>query len=161
MSVRKIILALTILLGIIIAPAPLPILGSVLREGAYVADTVPEGKPRFTVRKTGTENTKSLRKKSADLRDPDNLKTEVIYDEKDDTYTIGTSLVGSEESGSGRGGSSSRNTSTRNSSTTSTQASSTGAAGASSGSILPGRSGFTLGTATSFLNAPLLMTPEE
>ncbi|MBQ5870869.1 MAG: hypothetical protein IIW69_00415, partial [Bacteroidaceae bacterium] len=167
MSARKVILALTVLLGIIIVSSPLPILGSALRGEAYVADTVPEGKPRFTVRKTGTQDTKSLRKKSADLKDPDNLKTEVIYDEKDDTYTIGTSLVGSEESGSGsrgqggRSGSSSRNTSTRNSSTTSTQASSTGAAGASSGSILPGRAGFTLGTATSFLNAPLLMTPEE
>ena len=167
MSARKVILALTVLLGIIIVSSPLPILGSALRGEAYVADTVPEGKPRFTVRKTGTQDTKSLRKKSADLRDPDNLKTEVIYDEKDDTYTIGTSLVGSEESGSGsrgqggRSGSSSRNTSTRNSSTTSTQASSTGAAGASSGSILPGRAGFTLGTATGFLNAPLLMTPEE
>ena len=69
MSARKVILALTVLLGIIIVSSPLPILGSALRGEAYVADTVPEGKPRFTVRKTGTQDTKSLRKKSADLKD--------------------------------------------------------------------------------------------
>ncbi|MBR6129884.1 MAG: cell surface protein SprA [Bacteroidaceae bacterium] len=144
------------------------------------ADTITDGKPRYSVRRTGTEDTKDLRKKTADLKDPDNLKTEVIYDEKDNTYSIGTSLSESEggtgtsgtrgtrDTGS-KGSSTSRNASTsgrsgsgsRGGNTSSQSSSQTGAAGASSGSLLPGRSGFTLGTATSFLNAPVLMTPEE
>ena len=144
--------------------------------GATPADTITDGKPRFSVRKTGTSDTKDLRKKTADLKDPDNLKTEVIYDEKDNTYTIGTSLEGSDgEAGSkGQGARSNQNTrgtqgarggqsarGNQGTGSTSNQASSTGAAGATSGSILPGRAGYTLGTATSFLNAPVLMTPEE
>ncbi|MBP5630532.1 MAG: cell surface protein SprA, partial [Bacteroidaceae bacterium] len=143
-------------------------------EQAAPADTVSD-KPRYSVRRTGTQDTKDLKKKTADLKEPDNLKTEVIYDEKDNTYTIGTSLVGDEAgTGSRSGGSGTRDSGTRggsstsrggsrggSSSTTSQSSTSTGAAGASSGSIIPGRAGFTLGAATSFLNAPVLMTPEE
>ena len=169
MSARKVILALAVLISI--APLLLPQGGEIEAsprgglEEASPADTVPNGKPRYSVRKTGTEDAKSLRKKTADLQDPDNLKTEVIYDEKDNTYTIGTSFSGADDAtgkgtGANRNTNTSRNTNTRNQSTTGS-ASSTGAAGATSGSILPGRSGFTLGTATSFLNAPVLMTPEE
>ena len=165
MSARRIIFALTILLGINILLAMEHGTQS-MGQAAPVApaDTVNDGsKPRFSVRKTGTEDTKSLRKKAADLKDPDNLKTEVIYDEKDNTYSIGTSFSDSED-GKGRSGSNrstQNNRNNRNTQNTSGQASSTGAAGATSGSILPGRTGFTLGTATGFLNAPVLMTPEE
>ena len=42
------------------------------------ADTIQKRKPRFSVRKTGTENQDELKTKSADLREPDNLKTDVI-----------------------------------------------------------------------------------
>ena len=165
MSVRKYIFVLALLASIIMMPAGLPAPLEWSMEQTAPEDTVPQaGKPRYSVRKTGTENAKSLRKKTADLQEPDNLKTEVIYDEKDDTYTIGTSFSDS-ESGSGQGGRSKqasvRGTTPSRSQGTSGQASSTGAAGATSGSILPGRSGFTLGTATGFLNAPVLMTPEE
>ena len=169
MSVRKYILLVLLLL--LAAPSLLPLWGSAIgsaaeRGMAAPADTVNSDKPRYSVRKTGAEDAKSVRKKSADLRDPDNLNTEVIYDEKDNTYTIGTSLTGSGEAGStGKsGGTRDGGTRTPPRTTPSTQqgqASSTGAAGASSGSIIPGRSGFTLSTATSFLNAPVLMTPEE
>ncbi|MBO4550682.1 MAG: cell surface protein SprA, partial [Bacteroidaceae bacterium] len=140
-------------------------------EQAAPADTVSDGKPRYSVRKTGTQDTKDLKKKTADLKEPDNLKTEVIYDEKDNTYTIGTSFSGSEGSSAGQGTRGGSSTGTRGSSSSggrgggrsqnTSSASSTGAAGASSGSIIPGRAGFTLGTATSFLNAPVLMSPEE
>ena len=165
MSVRKYIFVLALLASIIMMPAGLPAPLEWSMEQTAPEDTVPQaGKPRYSVRKTGTENAKSLRKKTADLQEPDNLKTEVIYDEKDDTYTIGTSFSDS-EGGSGQGGRSKqasvRGTTPSRSQGTSGQASSTGAAGATSGSILPGRSGFTLGTATGFLNAPVLMTPEE
>ena len=172
MSARKTIFALTVLLVInmLAAMGMVNSQRSMANDPAAPADTVSkEGKPRFSVRKTGTEDTKSLRKKTADLKDPDNLKTEVIYDEKDDTYTIGTSFSDSEGTGKGQGaGGRGQSTSRTQSSgsrgqggSTSSQASSTGAAGATSGSILPGRTGFTLGTATGFLNAPILMTPEE
>ena len=176
MSARKIILALVVLLAINMLAAMGMVSGhSSMANGQAPADTVSDGKPRYSVRRTGTEDTKDLKKKTADLKDPDNLKTEVIYDEKDNTYTIGTSLVGDDAMGSsssGRGGTRDSGTGTRGgastgrsggrSQTTSTPSSTqTGAAGASSGSILPGRSGYTLGTATSFLNAPVLMTPEE
>ena len=167
MSARKVILVLAILLAINMLGTMGMVNGqrSMANESVAPADTVTNGKPRYSVRKTGTPDEKSVRKKTADLNDPDNLKTEVIYDEKDNTYTIGTSFSNSGETiGKGQGASKSastnRNTGTRNQSTTG-QASSTGAAGATSGSLLPGRSGYTLGTATSFLNAPVLMTPEE
>ena len=173
MSARKVILALAVLLantlpasplqGEVQSPFPSPSVTSPVpareRPGEGLpADTV-SNKPRYSVRKTGTEDAKSLRKKTADLKDPDNLKTEVIYDEKDNTYTIGTSFSDS-EGGAGNTRQASQG-SRSNQTSTAGQASSTGAAGATSGSIIPGRSGFTLGTATSFLNAPVLMTPEE
>ena len=171
MSARKVTFALVLLLVINMLAAMGMVNGQrpMVNGQAAPADTVTDGKPRYSVRKTGTEDTKSLKKKTADLSDPDNLKTEVIYDEKDDTYTIGTSFSDSEGGGKGqgaggRGQSTSRNQSAGNrgqGGSTSSQASSTGAAGATSGSILPGRAGFTLGTATGFLNAPILMTPEE
>ena len=175
MSARKVIFVLSVLLGInLLLASTVNGQGAMVNEAAP-ADTITDGKPRYSVRKTGTEDTKNLRKKTADLKDPDNLKTEVIYDEKDNTYTIGTSLEGGDATGttSGRStggtkgntgstrGGTGRSSGGRSQSTSTPSSSQTGAAGASSGSILPGRSGFTLGTATSFLNAPVLMTPEE
>ena len=171
MSARKVIFALAVLASINLLLAATGMVNgqpSMANEQAAPEDTVSKGsKPRFSVRKTGTQDAKSLRKKTADLQEPDNLKTEVIYDEKDDTYTIGTSFSDSGDSdgksarGKGQGAGRSQSTSNRNPSNTTGQASSTGAAGATSGSILPGRAGFSLGTATSFLDAPVLMTPEE
>ena len=105
------------------------------------ADTVQKRKPRFSVRKTGTENQEELKTKSADLKEPDNLKTDVIYDEKDNTYTVGT-VLDNTPAGTGRGGTKSTGTGTG-----------TGTGGTSAA--------MTLGQATSYLNAPLLMTPDE
>ena len=113
MSARKVILGLAMLISIapLASPKPSPKgtglmslpLGGEL-EAAAPADTIPDGKPRYSVRKTGTQDTKDLNKKTADLKDPDNLKTEVIYDEKDDTYTIGTSFSDSDNTtGKGQG----------------------------------------------------------
>ncbi len=50
-------------------------------------------KPRYPVKQTTAENENDVEKKSADLRDPRNLSTEVSYDETDDTYTIGTVMT--------------------------------------------------------------------
>jgi len=102
MSARKFILALVVLLCIIVPAAP-SMVGTGWQAQSVPADTVPDGKPRYSVRKTGADDTKNLRKKTADLKDPDNLKTEVIYDEKDNTYTIGTTLAEGEGGGAGKG----------------------------------------------------------
>ena len=99
MSARKVILSLALLASINLLAMMVNGQWSMVSEAAP-ADTITDGKPRYSVRKTGTEDTKDLKKKTADLKDPDNLKTEVIYDEKDNTYTIGTSLVGDQQ-GSG------------------------------------------------------------
>ena len=100
------------------------------------ADSIQKRKPRFSVRKTGAENQDNLKTKTADLKEPDNLKTDVIYDEKDNTYTVGTTL---DKLNSGKG------TATSNNASASKTTSPT----------------MTLGQATSYLNAPLLMLPEE
>ncbi len=47
-------------------------------------------KPRYTVRKTAPETLEDMKQPAADLKTPDNLKTEVTYDEKANKYIIGT-----------------------------------------------------------------------
>ena len=54
---------------------------------AAPADSV---RPRYTVRKTTPETLDDMDEKPADLRTPENLKTEVTYDETADRYIIGT-----------------------------------------------------------------------
>lgn len=49
-------------------------------------------KPRYTVRRTATNDKTDLKQHSMDLREPENLKTDTIYDTKTETYTIGTKL---------------------------------------------------------------------
>ena len=61
--------------------------------GKAMVDTVEKRKPRFSVRRTTTESADDVKHRSADLKDPDNLKTEVTYDEKNGTYNLGTSMV--------------------------------------------------------------------
>ena len=148
MSARKFIIALSCLLAgpFLLATSPSPI--SKVAEAP--ADTVKQKKPRYSVRKTTAQNTDDLEQKTADLKDPDNLKTEVVYDEKNDTYSVGTTLdltAGGKADGKGTG------TSTK-SSTTKTSSTRNTPKGASANTT-------SLGTATSYLSAPLLMSPEE
>ena len=149
MSARKFTIAILCTLAgpLLLATSPSP-----LRfEGEAPADTITEKKPRYSVRKTTAQDTKDLEQKTADLKDPDNLKTEVSYDEKDGTYTVGTVLDLAGGKGSGKGASA--------------QGGAKGNAARSNGkgSTLQGTTqhSATLGTATSYLNAPLLMSPEE
>ena len=103
MSARKFTIAILCTLAgpFLLATSPSP-----LRfEGEAPADTITEKKPRYSVRKTTAQDTKDLEQKTADLKDPDNLKTEVSYDEKDGTYTVGTTLDLSGGKGSGKGAS--------------------------------------------------------
>ena len=114
-------------------------------------DSAQRRKPRYSVRRTGATEQKDLRKKTADLRDPDNLKTEVTYDEKDNTYSVGTTLD-TEGTDTKKGGRNNRPA------PKSGQQKGVGA----TGPILPtNATGYSLKTATSYLNAPLLMTPDE
>ena len=48
--------------------------------------------PRYSVRKTAPMNQDDLKKKSADLRDPETLKTETEYDTKTGLYKVGTKI---------------------------------------------------------------------
>lgn len=46
-------------------------------------------KARFGVAKTSPDNEDDMRKKTADLEDPENLVTTTLYDDKTNTYTVG------------------------------------------------------------------------
>ncbi|MCD8303382.1 MAG: cell surface protein SprA [Prevotellaceae bacterium] len=50
-------------------------------------------KSRYAVKKTTAQQQEDLEPKTADLRDPRNMQTEVDYDERDDSYTVGTTLL--------------------------------------------------------------------
>ena len=124
------------------------------------ADTTSGKRPKYSVRRTDKERTEDLKKKTADLRDPDNVQTEVSYDDKTDTYTIGTALTGNAKDKGGKttgqGNKSSKgNTASGKGGTT------TGASAGSSGSILPASTQTPLGQVSTYLSAPILMTPEE
>ena len=47
---------------------------------------------RYAVKATAPVTEKDLDNKMSDLKDPDNLKTDVQYDEKQDTYTLGSKI---------------------------------------------------------------------
>jgi len=136
------------------------------------ADTIGSEKPRFPVKKTSAENEKEAEPKAIDLRDPDNLRTEVSYNEKDNTYSVGTTLQSSD---SKTGNTASKENATSNRSTSSTKKSSTGkdqsdtsknatsvtSTGTASGLGYTASTQTPLGLTSSYLNTPLLMTPEE
>ncbi len=128
-----------------------------LKTDTAAQDTAGRRKPRYSVRRTGAETQKDLEKKSTDLRDPENLKTEISYDEKDNTFSICTRLEISEatnDKGSG--------TKRRPTRPAAAQSNTKNNTATPQGPLLPvNPTGFNLGTATSYLNAPLLMTPEE
>ena len=151
------------------------------------ADTAKTKKPKYTVRRTNTETTADLKTKTADLRDPSNVQTEVSYDDKTDTYTIGTAIGngegdsqgGNKTGNAGNGGNganrgnagntASRNNTTgnrntgnnRNSKTTGSNTTSTTSAANSSGSTLPVSLLSPLAQVGSYLTTPIIMTPEE
>jgi cell surface protein SprA len=47
---------------------------------------------RYSVRKTAPQTLEELRKKLIDFKDPENLKTQVYYDEKNNVYIVGTKI---------------------------------------------------------------------
>ena len=68
----------------------------------YVAQTMAQGQvqpadtlsksSRYGVAKTAPDNEKDLERKTADLRNPENLTTETTYDEKTHPYLVGNKI---------------------------------------------------------------------
>ena len=56
-----------------------------------LGDTI-ETKPRYEVAKTSPDSEEDLQKKTADLKDPENVVTTTVYDENTNTYTVGKKL---------------------------------------------------------------------
>lgn len=158
-----------VLLLSVIALAATPSYSHVVYMAEVPADTVQKKKPRYSVRKTDIESTEDIKKKGADLRNPDNIQTEVSYDENDDTYTIGTTLTTGDSKATGTQGggqtTGNRNTGNRGGNNAggagNTTKTSTGNASGSTGSLLPASKLAPLTRVASYLSAPLLMTQEE
>ncbi|MBQ8050200.1 MAG: cell surface protein SprA [Bacteroidaceae bacterium] len=152
------------------------VVGDTAAFGAYYEapkDSVTQKKPRYSVKKTTADTQKEAEPKAIDLRDPDNVQTEVAYDEKDNTYSVGTTLSsgtgkGSSKSGNSRTTQNSRNTTTSTSKTSknSNTKQSRNATNVTSTGTATGL-GYTASTQTplsltnSYLSAPLLMSPKE
>ena len=129
------------------------------KEDEEQADSIKNRKPRYSVRRTTTETTEDVRHRSTDLKDPDNLKSEVTYDDKSDTYNIGTVL--------------SKNTKKDKDDKKKTNKGQTNKSGSSKdndkhatnvklGSFLPANTlGLNLSTATDYLTPPVTMTTQE
>ena len=60
-------------------------------SGKSAADTT-EVKSRFEVARTSPDTEEDLETKTADLKNPENLKTETTYDDKNHTYIVGTKI---------------------------------------------------------------------
>ena len=59
------------------------------QQAREAKDTIPA---RYPVAKTVPENLNDLERHAMDLRNPDNIVSDTIYNEKDTTYTIATYL---------------------------------------------------------------------
>lgn len=122
-------------------------------------DTVRSKKPRYSVRRTTTETTDDVRHRSGDLRNPDNLKTEVTYDETSGTYHIGTSMAGKDEKKKEQG---QKKTAAQSKGNASSDSKDKNATNVKLGSFLPANdNGMTLATSMSYLTPSIVMTPEE
>ncbi len=129
-------------------------------------------KSRFAVKKTTAQNEREAESKAIDLRDPRNLKTEVSYDETDDTYTVGTTMgkdegkdEGKDDKGNARGPAAANNNARKknNDDDATTDKNATNVTAASTASAL----GYAVSSqsqvdlANSYLDVPLMMTSEE
>ena len=135
-------------------------------KSAGAADTVKTKKPRYSVRRTSTETEDDVRYRSTDLKNPDNLKTEVSYDEVNNTYSVGTTLTKVDKQNAS---SAKKTTSTTTSTSSSNRQSGSARAEADKhatnvklSSFLPSNPfGLNLTTATSYLTPPMTMTADE
>ena len=150
-SARKLIIAIFVALSINVLSASRtdsPIGGGSATSFVVAEDTLAKEKPRYSVRRTTATTEDDLKKNSADLKNPDNLQTTVTYDDKDNTYSIGTSLISTQKGQADRLRQSVTAQNTKN------------ASGSSANGFM-GQTGMNVNVATSYLDAPLLMTLEE
>ena len=122
-------------------------------------DTAKTRKPRYSVRRTSTETTDDVKHRSTDLQNPDNLKTDVTYDETSGTYHVGTTMVKTDGKTSAKKKAA---TSSASTSSKSNSGDNKNATNVKLGSFLPANDkGFDLGTATSYLSPSLVMSFDE
>ncbi len=127
------------------------------------ADTTKSKKPRYSVRRTSTETTEDVRHRSTDLKNPDNLKTEVTYDDKSNTYNIGTTLSKPDKDDKDKGNKQKKaQTNSQTAKRRNNDENDKHATNVKLGSFLPANtSGLNLTTATDYLTPPVTMTTQE
>ena len=138
--------------------------------GEAPKDTTTQKKPRYSVRKTSAQTRDDVKQKSADLKDPDNLQTEVSYDEKTNTYQVGTTLKGGTAQTGQKNNTNTSKTNTSNNKSTgkssnnknqSRNATNVTSTGTASGLGYTSSTQTQFGLVGNYLNTPLLMTPDE
>ena len=133
--------------------------GNVNRGKDAVADTSKSKKPRYSVRRTSTETTDDVKYRSTDLENPDNLKSEVSYDEKSGTYHIGTTLSAADDKGND---SKNQKEKAPAKSSSSRDSNDKHATNVKLGSFLPANeNGLNLTTVSRYLTPPVVMTLDE
>ncbi len=128
-------------------------------------DTLTQKKARYSVKRTTADTQEELESKAIDLRDPSNLKTQVDYDETDNTYTVGSTLVqpttGDSKTNKTSKATSSQKTTDKTTSNSSSNATTVTNTGTASGLGYTAGTQSMLNNVSGFLNAPLMMTAEE
>ncbi len=160
---RKIWLAIGIVLAVALnamAFAALPPIQPNQTENAAPKDTVKRKKPRYSVKRTTANTTKEAERRSTDLRDPSNLQTQVGYDEKDNTYTVGTTLQQTDKNKPGTQNSA-KTPSTPKGKGDDKNATAVTNTGTASGLGYTTASESTLGLMDNYLDAPMLLNSDE
>ncbi|MCF0198699.1 MAG: cell surface protein SprA, partial [Bacteroidaceae bacterium] len=131
-------------------------------------DSVLSKRPRHHSKKTSATTQSEAETKPIDLRDPDNLQTEVSYNEDDNTYSVGTTLTKPDgkkvekkptttrqdkKQSTDKNGKSGANQ--KNNATTVTSVGTASGLGYTASTQTP------LSLTATYLDAPLLMTPDE
>jgi hypothetical protein len=89
--IKRLLVVLGCIVALSVAAAPF-VRGVQAKKEAVVReeeDTIPQS--RYSVSKTSVQDMED-KTHAADLKDPENLKTEVYYDEASGTYRYGTKL---------------------------------------------------------------------
>ncbi len=130
-------------------------------ESAAPADTAKQKKPRYSVKRTTASTTEDVEKRSTDLRDPSNLQTQIGYDEKDNTYTVGTTLQQVTDNKPNTQSGSKTNAVPKGKDKNNKNATSVTNTGTASGLGYTAASQGTFGLMGSYLDAPMLLNSDE
>ena len=89
--IKRLLVVLGCIVALSVAAAPFVHLGKMEHQAVMVAEEDSVTKSRFSVSKTSVQDMED-ETHTADLKNPENLKTEVHYDEASGTYRYGTKL---------------------------------------------------------------------